>query len=91
MILFDSTLKQYYANCIICSNKTKHYKYKSHVRITCSHKCGRIYLHHINGIKDDNRIDNLQLMTKGEHSRLHRLEELKLGYKLFVNKNQRRE
>lgn len=29
-------------------------------------------IHHINEKVDDNRIENLQLLTKGEHSSLHR-------------------
>lgn len=32
-------------------------------------------VHHINRNRSDNRLENLQLMTRAEHSRLHRKEE----------------
>ena len=41
-------------------------------------------MHHIDGNKLNNDINNLMLLTTGEHSKLHRKQELQNGKKLFT-------
>lgn len=52
---------------------------KEHIKVMEEHIGRKLrpdeVVHHINENRLDNRIENLQLMTRGEHSRLHRLQE----------------
>lgn len=48
-------------------------------------------VHHIDGNKKNNDISNLKLMTRAEHSRFHRKQDLLNGKKLFEYKYQDKE
>lgn len=60
---------------------------KEHIQIMEKHIGRKLnadeVVHHINENKTDNRLENLKLMTRSEHSRLHRKLELERGKNLF--------
>ena len=65
---------------------------KEHIKIMEEHIGRKVnsneVVHHINEIKTDNRIENLQLMTRSEHSSYHRKKEIKEGKRLFEKTKQ---
>lgn len=44
-------------------------------------------VHHLNGDKTDNRLENLIVLQRGEHSRMHRIQEKLSGKHLFGGYN----
>lgn len=85
-----SSHNAYYENGYIVEHKRGYNKKgnaKQH-RIIMEEHLGRKLnsneiVHHINGIKTDNRIENLQVMKRSEHSSFHRKVEKASGKHLF--------
>lgn len=74
-------------NVIFINGYNKKGNAKQHRVIMEKYICRKLrqdeIVHHINGIKNDNRIDNLKIMTVSEHNSYHRKLELANGKELF--------
>src|SRR3990167_9557362 len=81
---------------VLVKNYTHPNRYKNNYvqehRLVMENHIGRIlepfeHIHHINGVKSDNRIENLFLTTNSEHITNHRKEEVSNGtfYKIRPN------
>lgn len=70
-----------YLYCIVRNHpKANKHGYVLHHRVIVENHLGRLLnsdeeVHHINGNKHDNRVENLQVMKKGQHQRYHALKQ----------------